>query len=80
MSDELNVAKELDLKGLPCPMPVVKLSQGIKEVALGQVVKATTTDPGALSDFPAWAKSSGNEIVKTEENAGQTSFFVRRLK
>ena len=80
MSDELNVAKALDLKGLPCPMPVVKLSQGIKEVALGQVVKATTTDPGALSDFPAWAKSSGNEIVKTEENAGQTSFFVRRLK
>ena len=65
MSEEINVAKVMDLKGLACPMPIVKVSKGIKEVAVGEVVQAVTSDPGALTDFPAWAKTSGNEILKT---------------
>ena len=78
MSDEIKVDKVMDLKGLPCPMPVVKISKGIKEVEVGQVVEAITTDPGALADFPAWARTSGNEILKTEQNNGQITFFVKR--
>lgn len=73
-------AKELDLRNLPCPMPVVKISKGIKEVAVGEVVKAVTTDPGSLTDFPAWAKTAGHEILGTEEAAGEVSFFIKRLK
>lgn len=80
MSDNNDVAKELDLRNLPCPMPVIKISKGIKEVAVGQVVKAVTTDPGALTDFPAWAKTSGNQILKTEQGSSETSFYVKRLK
>ena len=66
MSDEISVAKVMDLKGLACPMPIVKVSKGIKDVEVGEVLQAVTSDPGALSDFPAWAKTSGNEILKTE--------------
>jgi len=66
MSDDIKVVKVLDLKGLPCPMPVVKVSKGIKDVEIGEIIEAQTTDPGALSDFPAWARTSGNEIVKTD--------------
>ncbi|MHC1712316.1 MAG: sulfurtransferase TusA family protein [Solidesulfovibrio sp.] len=73
-------AKELDLRNLPCPMPIVKISKGIKDVPVGSVVKAITTDPGALTDFPAWAKTSGNQILETEEASGEVSFYVKRMK
>jgi tRNA 2-thiouridine synthesizing protein A len=79
MSDDVQVAKVLDLKGLACPMPVVKVSKGIKEVELGQVIEAQTTDPGSLTDFPAWAKTSGNEIVKTDQEENLIKFFIKRM-
>ena len=79
MSDEIRVAKVMDLKGLACPMPIVKVSKGIREVAVGEVVQAVTSDPGALTDFPAWAKTSGNEILKTETEGKETSFYIKRL-
>jgi tRNA 2-thiouridine synthesizing protein A len=79
MSNDVQVAKVLDLKGLACPMPVVKVSKGIKEVELGQIVEAQTTDPGSLTDFPAWAKTSGNEIVKTDQEEKLIKFFIKRL-
>jgi len=80
MSDEIKVDKVMDLKGLPCPMPIVKIGQEIASVEIGQVVQAITTDPGSLSDFPAWAASSGNEILKTEQNEAEIIFWVKRLK
>ncbi len=78
MAEEIKADKVMDLKGLPCPMPVVKVSKGIKEVDLGQVVEAITTDPGSLADFPAWAKTSGNEIVETVQDDGTIRFFIKR--
>ncbi len=48
MSDDVQVAKVLDLKGLACPMPIVKVSKGIKEVEVGEVIEAQTTDPGSF--------------------------------
>ena len=79
MSDDVQVTKVLDLKGLACPMPVVKVSKGIKEVEVGEVIEAQTADPGSLSDFPAWAKTSGNEIVETVTADKETHFFIKRL-
>jgi TusA-related sulfurtransferase len=80
MSTDVKADKEMDLKGLACPMPIVKVSKGIKEVEVGQILKAVTTDPGALTDFPAWAKTSGNEIVETVTEGDETHFFIKRLK
>jgi len=78
MSEEFTVEKVMDLKGLPCPMPIVKVSKGIKEVEVGQVIEADSTDPGSLTDFPAWARTSGNEILKTEEDGDVIKFFIKR--
>lgn len=78
MSEEIKVDKVMDLKGLPCPMPIVKVSKGIKEVAIGQVVEAMSTDPGSLADFPAWARTSGNEILKTEQEGEVFKFYIKR--
>ncbi|MBU1156518.1 MAG: sulfurtransferase TusA family protein [Proteobacteria bacterium] len=77
MSD-ITPAKILDLKGLPCPMPVVKMSQEIGSVNVGEVIEVHTTDPGSLSDFPAWAETSGNEVVDTEQGGEFIKIFVKR--
>jgi len=79
MSEEITADKVMDLKGLPCPMPVVKVSKGIKEVEVGQVIEAITTDPGSLADFPAWARTSGNEILKTDQGDGVITFYIKRI-
>ena len=76
----LKADKIVDLKGLPCPMPVVRISQEIMTVAIGQVVEAITTDPGSLTDFPAWAMSTGQEILQTDQTAGEIRFYVKRVK
>ena len=65
MNDELKTVQSLDLTGLACPMPVVKVSKAMKDINSGDVIDALTSDPGALTDFPAWAKTTGNEILKT---------------
>jgi tRNA 2-thiouridine synthesizing protein A len=75
-----NASKVLDLKGLPCPMPVVKISQEIGSVKVGEVIEVHTTDPGSLSDFPAWAKTTGNEVLETRQGEGVIQIFVKRLK
>jgi len=76
--EDIAVDKVMDLKGMPCPMPIVKMSKGIKDVEIGQVVEALTTDPGALADFPAWARTSGNEIVKTDQEGDVIKFYIKR--
>lgn len=78
MSEEIKVDKVMDLKGLPCPMPIVKVSKGIKEVDVGQVIEAISTDPGSLADFPAWARTSGNEILDTVQENGVIKFYIKR--
>jgi tRNA 2-thiouridine synthesizing protein A len=80
MNDEIKADKTMDLKGLPCPQPVIKVSRGIKEIEVGQVLEAISTDPGALADFPAWARTSGNEIVKTDQESDVFRFFIKRVK
>lgn len=80
MTEEIKADKVIDLKGLPCPMPVVKVSKGIKEVQIGQILEAQTSDPGSLADFPAWAKTSGNEIIRTDQSDGLIRFFIKRIK
>lgn len=80
MSEEIKVDKFMDLKGLPCPMPIVKVGQEIANIEIGQVIQAVSTDPGSLSDFPAWAATTGNEIIKTEQTGDEINFWIKRLK
>jgi len=80
MSETLNANLVLDLKGLLCPMPVVKIAQAIKQVDVGGVIQATATDPGVLADIPAWTKSTGHELVKIEREGKLITFWVKRVK
>jgi len=80
MSESLTTNLVLDLKGLLCPMPIVKISQAIKQVAVGGVIQATATDPGVLADVPAWTKSTGHELVKMEREGKVITFWVKRTK
>jgi tRNA 2-thiouridine synthesizing protein A len=73
-------AVTLDLKGLLCPLPVVKVAQAVKKVNVGDLVEATATDPGVLADIPAWARTSGNEVVAMERGNGVIRFVVKRVK
>ncbi len=79
MSEEMKIAKVMDLKGLPCPMPILKVNKGIKEVEIGQVIEVWSTDPGSLSDFPSWARTRGHQILKTDQNGDVTRFYVQRI-
>ena len=70
--------KFLDLKGLLCPIPVVKIAKGIKEVEVGQTIEAVATDPGVLADIPAWCRSTGNELVSMDRENKTIKFLVRK--
>jgi tRNA 2-thiouridine synthesizing protein A len=73
-------ALSLDFKGLLCPMPVVKIAQAMKQVQIGDLVEAVATDPGVMADIPAWARTSGNELVTLEKQDKVFRFVVKRLK
>lgn len=70
----------LDFKGLLCPMPVVKIAQAMKQVQVGDLIEAVATDPGVMADIPAWARTSGNEVVTLEKREKEFHFVVRRTK
>lgn len=78
MTEELKTVTTLDLKGLVCPIPIVKISQAVKQVQVGESIEAIATDPGVLADIPAWCKTSGNELVKMERVDKTFHFVVRR--
>ncbi len=78
MTAEYKVVKTVDYKGLFCPMPIVKISQAIQEVEIGQVVEMLADDPGSKADMEAWARQTGQELLETQEEDGVFKFYVRR--
>ncbi len=80
MPQEIKADLKLNLEGLLCPIPVVKVSQAIKNLPVGGVLEATATDPGVLADIPAWAKSTGNEVLAMEREGKVITFFVKKVK
>jgi tRNA 2-thiouridine synthesizing protein A len=72
------ITRALDLKGLSCPMPIVKTAKAMKEMASGEVLEALATDPGSVPDFIAWSKSTGNELVERTEQDGVYRFVLRK--
>jgi tRNA 2-thiouridine synthesizing protein A len=70
----------LDCKNLLCPMPIIKLSQAIKKIGVGQTILTETTDPGSQYDIAAWARQTGHELLSTENEGKVFRFLVRRNK
>ena len=68
----------LDAKGLKCPMPIVRTAQAIRTMAAGELLEVLATDPGAVADFGAWSRTTGNEIITSSVDGGVYRFVVRR--
>lgn len=68
----------LDARGLKCPMPIVKTAQQIKTIATGDLLEVLATDPGAVADFNAWSRSTGNGIVESSAADGVYRFVLRK--
>lgn len=74
----MEVNQVLDVKGLSCPLPIVRAKKAMDTLATGQVLEVRVTDKGALSDFPAWAKSSGHEILDQSIEADVIKFIIKK--
>jgi tRNA 2-thiouridine synthesizing protein A len=71
-------ARSLDLRGMSCPLPIVKTAQAAKTLVSGDLLEALATDPGSVADFGAWCKSTGNELIEQSETDGVYRFVIRK--
>ncbi|MEW6470559.1 MAG: sulfurtransferase TusA family protein [Bacteroidota bacterium] len=70
--------KELDARGLNCPLPILRAKKTLNELTSGQVLKITSTDPGSVKDFAAFAKQTGNELLSSSEAGNEYTFFMKK--
>jgi TusA-related sulfurtransferase len=70
--------KELDTRGLLCPLPILKAKKALAEMLSGQVLKVVATDPGSMRDFQAFARQTGNELVEQAAQGDEFTHFLRR--
>ena len=68
----------LDVKGLNCPLPILKAKQALKQMPMGATLEVIATDPGAVKDFEAFCRTTGNELVTSSANSNIYSFVIRR--
>jgi tRNA 2-thiouridine synthesizing protein A len=70
--------KELDTRGLNCPLPILKAKKALADMASGQVLKVFATDPGSMRDFQAFARQTGNELLEQQTLEAEFVHFLRR--
>ena len=75
----MDTDKEIDTRGLNCPLPILKAKKALTDMHSGQLLKVVSTDPGSMRDFQAFAKQTGNELVH-QETAGQDFIHVLRRR
>ncbi len=73
------VSQELDARGLNCPLPILRAKKAISAMAAGEVLKVLATDPGAVKDFEAFCKQTGNELLQSQSTGDGFEFLIRRL-
>lgn len=73
----MNIDRDLDTKGLNCPLPILKAKKALSEMSSGQVLRVVSTDPGSTRDFQAFAKQTGNELL---EQSAQGEAFVHLMR
>jgi TusA-related sulfurtransferase len=76
----ITINKSIDLKGLLCPMPVIKVAKAIRELSVGETLEGIATDPAIAADIPAWCRTTGHELVSMENEAGHMHFIIRKTK
>jgi tRNA 2-thiouridine synthesizing protein A len=74
----MNFDKDLDARGLNCPLPIIKTKKALNDLTSGQVLKVTSTDSGSIKDMEAFAKQTGNELLSSETSGGDFVFFLKK--
>ena len=70
--------KELDTRGLNCPLPILKAKKALADMSSGEVLKVVSTDPGSMRDFQAFARQTGNELLEQSADEADFIHFLRR--
>ena len=68
----------LDVKGLNCPLPILRAKKALKDVAMGGTLQVLATDPGSVKDFEAFCRTTGNELVESSADGNVLSFTIKR--
>lgn len=68
----------LDVKGLNCPLPILRTKKAIKDIAVDSVLEVIATDPGSVKDMEAFCKQTGNELLSTSDAGGTYTFKIKR--
>jgi TusA-related sulfurtransferase len=74
----MEIHKEIDTRGLNCPLPILKAKKALAELDSGQQLKVVATDTGSLRDFQAFAKQTGNELVEQQTVGAEFIHILRR--
>lgn len=74
----MNFDKELDARGLNCPIPILRTKKSMTAMASSQVLKILSTDPGSVKDFQAFARQTGNDLLSSAETGGEFVFFMKK--
>jgi tRNA 2-thiouridine synthesizing protein A len=75
----MNIDKEIDTRGLNCPLPILKAKKALADMQSGQLLKVVATDQGSVRDFQAFAKQTGNELVE-QQTVGEEYIHVLRRR
>ena len=74
----MHIDRELDVKGLNCPLPIFRTKKALSEMTSGQVLHVLATDPGSVKDFQAFAKQTGNELLANSEADKVFEYYLKR--
>ena len=74
----INIDKELDVKGLNCPLPILRAKKALADMESGQTLKIVATDPGAVKDFAAFCKQTGNPLLSSSETPQDFTFVIAK--
>ena len=73
-----NFDKDLDARGLNCPLPILRAKKALTELSSGQVLRIVATDPGSVKDFQAFSRQTGNELLSHAEVNKEFTFFMKK--
>lgn len=74
----MNFDKELDARGMNCPLPILRTKKSLNEMQAGQVLRVVATDPGSVKDFQAFASQTGHQLIASTETGKEFDFYIRR--
>lgn len=69
----------LDAKGLNCPLPILKARKALRNLPPGETLRILSTDPGSVADFPAFCRTTGNQLVESKQEGETYNFLIKRL-